>query len=39
MIIVNSLDAQRPAQALFQGEYIKLLHAALKEGGILSAQG
>lgn len=39
VIIVNSLDAQGPAQAIFQEQYLKLLNTALKEGGIFAAQG
>lgn len=39
IIIVNSLDAQGPAQAIFQEQHLKLLNQALKEGGIFAAQG
>lgn len=39
IIIVDSLDAQGPAEAIFKEQYLKLLNNALKEGGIFAAQG
>lgn len=38
-IIVDSSDPVGPAEALFEAPFFKLLHRALKPGGVLSTQG
>ncbi|RSL70820.1 Spermidine synthase [Fusarium duplospermum] len=39
VIITDSSDPEGPAEALFEKNYFKLLHDALKEGGVISTQG
>ncbi|KAJ4142328.1 putrescine aminopropyltransferase [Fusarium falciforme] len=38
VIITDSSDPEGPAEALFEKNYFKLLHDALKEGGVISTQ-
>ena len=39
VIISDSSDPVGPAQALFEKNYIQLLHGALNDGGIVCMQG
>ena len=39
VIITDSSDPEGPAESLFQKPYFKLLHDALKEGGVITTQG
>ncbi len=39
VIITDSSDPEGPAETLFQKPYFELLHAALREGGVISTQG
>ncbi|KAL1887959.1 putrescine aminopropyltransferase [Ceratocystis pirilliformis] len=38
VIITDSSDPEGPAEALFQKPYFKLLHDALREGGVITTQ-
>ena len=39
VIITDSSDPVGPAESLFQKPYFELIHAALKEGGVMTTQG
>jgi spermine/spermidine synthase len=39
VIITDSSDPEGPAESLFQKPYFKLLHDALREGGVITTQG
>ena len=39
VIITDSSDPEGPAESLFQKPYFELLHAALKDGGVITTQG
>jgi spermidine synthase len=39
VIITDSSDPEGPAESLFQKPYFELLHAALREGGVITTQG
>jgi len=38
VIITDSSDPEGPAESLFQKPYFELLHAALREGGVITTQ-
>lgn len=39
VIITDSSDPEGPAESLFEKPYFKLLHDALREGGVITTQG
>ncbi|KAK2615198.1 hypothetical protein N8I77_001969 [Diaporthe amygdali] len=39
VIITDSSDPEGPAESLFQKPYFKLLHDALRDGGVITTQG
>lgn len=39
VIITDSSDPEGPAESLFQKPYFQLLHAALRDGGVITTQG
>ena len=39
VIITDSSDPEGPAETLFQAPYFKLIHDALKDGGVMTTQG
>ena len=39
VIITDSSDPKGPAESLFQEQFFKLLHNALRDGGVIATQG